>query len=149
MNHTKHTSIYRLEHQPYPEFTPFIFLRITSMNNVSEKFNKFSEQQNGQKYVFLRKRIPSKIKVDFCSWQDEFNGLSSRRTWAYTVALTKFRISTVFFLQGSWLAYSQKVNSDGNNVQSAASMPHHLPVLSSVQSIIKTHNKLAKVNPAL
>lgn len=81
----------------------------------------------------LWKRIPSKIKVDFSIWQDGFNGLSSQRTWAYTAALTKFRISTVFFFQGSWLAFlSQKVGSDGNNVPSAASMPNHLPVLSSV-----------------
>lgn len=75
--------------------------------------------------------MPSKVEVDFCNWQDGFNGLSSQRTWASTFALTKFQIFTVFF-QGSWLAYSQKVDSDGNDVPSAASMPHHLPVLSSV-----------------
>lgn len=76
--------------------------------------------------------MPSKIKENFCNWQDGLNGLSSQRTRVYIVALTKFRVSTVFFFQGSWLAYSQKVDKDGNDLPRAASMPLHLPVLPSV-----------------
>lgn len=68
-------------------------------------------------------------KSRFFNWQDGFNGLPSQRTWAYTVDLTKSRVSTVLLFQGSWLAYSQKAGSGGNNVPSAASMPHHPPVL--------------------
>lgn len=71
-------------------------------------------------------------KRQLLHWQDGFNGLSSHRTWVYIVALTKFRVSTVFFFQGSWLAYSQKVDSDGNDLPRAASKPLHLPVLPSV-----------------
>jgi len=38
--------------------------------------------------------MSSKIKVDFYNWQNGFDGLSSPITRAYTLAVTKFKVST-------------------------------------------------------
>jgi len=42
--------------------------------------------------------------------------------------------------------FTESVESDRKVVSRAASIPHHLPLFSSMQLPIKTHDKLAKVN---
>lgn len=44
--------------------------------------------------------------------------------------------------------FTESAGSDRKDVKSAASTPHHLPLLSSVQLAIKTHDKLANENSA-
>lgn len=39
--------------------------------------------------------ISPKIKLDFYKWQNGFGAPSSPITWAYTVALSKFRVSAI------------------------------------------------------